>query len=90
MKRIRVPREKLHRLEMLIKGKFFRVSATLAGGLLGFGGGVAVSFADYFMGSSSSGAVAAAAVGISAAGIAGGYFAGNALDKRWYVIEIEP
>jgi hypothetical protein len=33
---------------------------------------------------------AAAAVAISAAGVAGGYIVGNALDKRWTVIEIVP
>ena len=32
----------------------------------------------------------AGAVGISAAGIAGGYIAGNALDKHWTAIEIVP
>jgi hypothetical protein len=33
---------------------------------------------------------AAAFVGVAAAGVAGGYFAGNALDKRWTAIEIVP
>ena len=36
------------------------------------------------------GAGAAAFAGIAAAGVAGGYFAGNALDKRWTTVEIAP
>jgi hypothetical protein len=92
---LRVPREKLHRLEMLTKGKFFRVGGSIVAGMVAVPVGALIGygiegcgFMSECFGHSTGGGVVA--VGISAAGIAGGYFAGNALDKRWYVIEIEP
>lgn len=92
---LRVPREKLHRLEILTKGKFFRVGGPIVAGmvavpvgsLIGYGIAGCGLMSDCF-GHSTAGGVAA--VGISAAGIAGAYLAGNALDKRWHVIEIVP
>ena len=95
---LRVPRENLHRIELLTKGKFFRVGGSIVGGLLAVPAGYAIGvygvdecsfWSSYCPHGHSVGGVAAA-VGISAAGIAGGYFAGNALDKRWEVIEIVP
>lgn len=91
----RVPREKLQRLEIQTKGKGFRVLFTSLGTLLGAGlAGMAADGGDQCslggcVGGHSAGGVAAA-VGITAAGVAGGYFAGNALDKRWETIEIVP
>jgi hypothetical protein len=93
---LRVPRENLHRLEMQTKGKLGRVALTSVGAILGVGGGVATAFfgvenCDIFACRNDRPAAAAAAfVGIAAAGVAGGYFAGNALDKRWTEIEIQP
>jgi hypothetical protein len=95
---LRVPREKLHRLEMQTKGKTGRAVLTTLGALAGVGGGAAV-LASYnhclpLFGPCSQkhsvGIGAAAFVGFAAAGVAGGYFAGNALDKRWAPIEILP
>lgn len=95
---LRVPREKLHRLEMHDKGKTGRAVLTTLGALAGVGGGAAV-LASYnhclpLFGPCSQkysvGIGAAAFVGLTAAGIAGGYFAGNAVDKRWTAIEIVP
>ena len=95
---MRVPRERLHRIEIETKGKFFRVGGTIGAGIVAVPVGIATSMygidhCDFWSGhcphGHSIGGIAAA-VGISAAGIAGGYFAGNALDKRWTVIEIVP
>jgi hypothetical protein len=95
---LRVPREKLHRLEMQTKGKAGRIVLTSLGTLVGVGGGAA-ALAHYdhclpFWGpcgqKNSLGAGVAAFAGIAAAGVAGGYFAGNALDKRWTAVEIAP
>jgi hypothetical protein len=96
---LRVPREKLHRLEMQTKGKAGRIVLTSVGSLLGVGGGAAayVRIAGgngmcWFGCSTNShhGAGGAAFAGIAAAGVAGGYFAGNALDKHWTPVEIVP
>ena len=93
---LRVPREKVHRLEMQTKGKLGRVALTSVGAILGVGGGVATAFfgvenCDIFACRNDRPAAAAAAfVGIAAAGVVGGYFAGNALDKHWTAIEIVP
>jgi hypothetical protein len=92
---MRVPRENLHRLEIETKGKAFRALFTSLGGLLGAGlAGLAADGVDGCgpsgcVGGNSAGGHATAAI-VLAAGIAGGYFAGNALDKHWEVIEIEP
>lgn len=95
---LRVPRATLHRLEMQTKGKTGRAVLTTLGALAGVGGGAAV-LASYnhclpLLGPCSQkhsvGTGAAAFIGIAAAGVAGGYFAGNALDKRWMAIEILP
>ena len=96
---LRVPREKVHRLDMQTKGTTGRAVLTSLGALLGVGGG-AVAYVRIAGGNgmcwlgcsinSHHGAGAAAFAGIAAAGVAGGYFAGNALDKRWTTIEIVP
>ena len=95
---LRVSREKLHRLEMQTKGKTGRAVLTTLGALAGVGGGAAV-LACYnhclpLFGPCSQkhsvGIGAAAFVGVAAAGVAGGYFAGNALDQHWTAIEIVP
>jgi hypothetical protein len=94
---LRAPREKLHRLEMQTKGKTGRIVLTSLGIVLGFAGGVAVAVGledcpYIFAPCRNKHAVAAnfAVIGLTAAGIAGGYFAGNVLDNRWTAIEIEP
>jgi hypothetical protein len=92
---LRVPREKLHRLEMQTKGKVGRVALTSLGAIVGFGGGGAAAFGISGMclwGCTNERPVASAAawVGITAAGIAAGALAGNAVDKRWTTIEIVP
>jgi hypothetical protein len=83
---------------MQTKGKTGRAVLTTLGALAGVGGGAAV-LASYnhclpLFGpcspKTSVGIGAAAFVGVAAAGVAGGYFAGNALDKRWTAIEIVP
>ena len=96
---LRVPREKVHRLEMRTKGNVGRVVMTSLGAIAGVGGGAA-AYVRIAGGNgmcwwgcsihSNHGAAAAAFVGVAAAAITGGYFAGNALDKRWTVIEILP
>jgi hypothetical protein len=94
---LRVPREKLHRFEMQSKRRDYRFILTFVGGVLGaFGGGSAACVIDdcTFLGGCRNqrpAAAAAAAVGITAAGVVGGYFAGNAADKRrWRAVEIVP
>jgi hypothetical protein len=93
---LRVPREKLHRLEMQTKGKTGRIVLTSLGTVLGISGGLAtaafgVEGCDIFTCRNDRPIAAGAAwIGIAAAGVAGGYFAGNALDKRWAAIEILP
>jgi hypothetical protein len=95
---LRVRRTNLHRLEMQSKGKFFRVGGTIAAGLLAVPlayavGAYGVDHCNFWSGYCPDGHTAggvAATVGISAASITGAYFAGNALDTRWTVIEIVP
>jgi hypothetical protein len=93
---LRVPRENVHWLEMRSKGAVGRITLTSLGSIVGLGGGAAAyvrAFGDVCWFSCNNlhpGAAAAAFVGIAAAGAAGGYFAGNALDKRWTEIEIQP
>ena len=92
---LRVPREKLHRLEMQTKGKMGRVLLTTFGTIVG---GTAGIFAEWAIdgcgimadchGYSNGGGVVA--FGITAVGVAGGYFAGKALDQHWTTIEILP
>ena len=95
---LRAPRQNLHRLEMQTKGKTGRAVLTTLGALAGVGGGAAV-LASYnhclpLFGpcsqEHSAGIGAAAFVGVAAAGVAVGYFAGNALDQHWAAIEILP
>ena len=90
---LRVPREKLHRLEM--QGKHYRVRGSIIAGAVAVPVGVLIGYGrvgcgvmSECFGHSTAGGVGA--VGISAAGIAGGYIAGNALDKHWTAIEIVP
>ena len=94
---LRVPRQKLHRIEMQTKGQTGRAVLTTLGALAGVGGGAAV-LASYnhclpLFGpcsqEPSAGIGATAFVGV-AAGVAVGYFAGNALDQHWAAIEILP
>lgn len=96
---LRVPRENLHRLEMQTKGTVGRAVLTSLGALLGVGGGAAayVRIAGgngmcWFgcAADSHHGSGAFAFAGLAVAGVAGGYFAGNALDKHWAVIEVLP
>ena len=95
---LRVPREKLHRLDMFTKGKFFRIGVPIVAGALvaplGYAiGTYGIDECNFWSGSCPKGhsiGGVAATVGISAAGIAGAYLAGNALDKRWTAIEIVP
>jgi hypothetical protein len=95
---LRVPREKLHRLEMQTKSKTGRAVLTTLGALAGVGGGAA-ALASYnhclpLFGPCSQkhsvGLGAAAFVGVATAGVAVGYLAGNALDQHWTAIEIVP
>jgi hypothetical protein len=93
---LRVPREKLHRLEMQTEGKTGRIVLTSLGTVLGITGGAAtaafgIQGCDIFTCRNNRPIAAGAAwIGIAAAGVAGGYFAGNALDKHWTAIEILP
>jgi hypothetical protein len=96
---LRVPREKLHVLEMQTKSKWGRAVLTPVGALLGVGGGAAIgsgiqgcgSF-DIFVGCHprNQGAAAGVFIGVAAAGVIGGYFAGNSLDNHWTAVEILP
>jgi len=95
---LRVPREKLHRLEMQTKGKTGRILLTSLGTIVTGLAGYAVAeygidqcnfWSSYCPHGHSAGA-GAAAFGITAVGVVGGYFAGNALDKHWTAIEILP
>jgi hypothetical protein len=92
---LRVPREKVHWLEMQTKGTAGRITVTSLGSIVGLGGGAVayvriLDFCWFSCNNVHPGEAAAAFVGIAAAGVVGGYFAGNALDKRWTVIEIQP
>jgi hypothetical protein len=95
---LRIPRRDLRRLEMLRKGKFFRLGSTAflgtMGVAVGYGvGAYGVDQCDFWSGFCPHGRSAggiAATLAISAAAIAGGYAAGNVLDTRWTVIEIVP
>ena len=95
---LRAPRENLHRIEMQTKGQTGRAVLTTLGALAGVGGGAAV-LESYnhclpLFGPCSQkhsvGIGAAAFVGVAAAGVAVGYFAGNALDQHRTAIEILP
>src|ERR1039458_2312197 len=90
---MRVPRERLHRIEIETKGKYFRVGGTIGAGIVAVPVGIATSMygidhCDFWNGhcphGHSIGGVPPAGRA-SAAGISGGYFAGNALDKRLMV-----
>ena len=95
---LRVPREKLRRLEMETKGKTGRILLTSLGtivtGLTGYAvaeyGIDQCSFWSSYCPHGHSAGAGAAAFGITAVGVVGGYFAGNVLDKHWTAIEILP
>jgi uncharacterized protein YcfJ len=95
---LRVPREKLRRLEMQTKGKTGRILLTSLGtivtGLTGYAvaeyGIDQCSFWSSYCPHGHSAGAGAAAFGITAVGVVGGYFAGNVLDKHWTAIEILP
>jgi hypothetical protein len=87
--------EKLHRLEMQTKGKFFRVGGPIVAGMVAVPVGSLIGYGiagcglmSGCFGHSTTGGVAA--VGISAARIAGAYLAGNHADRRWTTVEILP
>ena len=95
---LRVPREKLNRLEMQTKSKTGRILLTSLGtivtGLTGYAvaeyGIDQCSFWSSYCPHGHSAGAGAAAFGITAVGVVGGYFAGNVLDKHWTAIEILP
>jgi hypothetical protein len=93
---LRVSREKLHRLEMRTKGKTGRIVLTSLGTVMGLAGGVATAAFGlegchiFTCRNDRLAAAGVESIGVAAAGVAGGYFAGNALDKRWTAIEIVP
>ena len=89
---VRVPRATLRRFEMQTKSKVGRIVGTPVGLALGFtaGVGAAIGIAGGFLRNDNQGAATAALIGIAAAGTVGGYFIGNAIDKRWTAVEILP
>ncbi len=89
---VRVPRTTLHRLDMQGKAKAGRIVGTVLGLGVGLaaGAGVVVGIEGSILGAKHGTADGVALVGLTAAGAVGGYFAGNALDKHWTVVEIEP
>ena len=89
---VRVPRATLHRLEMQTKAKAGRIVGTVLGAGGGFAGGVgaAIGIEGGIWGNKHDSAAGAAIVGITVAGAVGGFFVGNAVDKRWTPVEIEP
>jgi hypothetical protein len=88
--------EQLHRLEMRTKGKTGRIVLTSLGTVMGLAGGVATAAFGlegchiFTCRNDRLAAAGVESIGVAAAGVAGGYFAGNALDKRWTAIEIVP
>lgn len=91
---LRVPRGKLHRLEMQTKGKLYRVLLTSLGTGLGSVGGLGAFYViedcHFVICNGNGNAGSAALLGLTAAGAVGGYLAGNAADKHWTAIEILP
>ncbi len=89
---LRVPRPTLRFLQMRTKGKAFRILGTAAGSIVGLVAGAAAAWGIQggIFGNRNEGKSAAAFFGIWVGGTAGGYFAGNAADKRWTPVEITP
>jgi hypothetical protein len=87
---LRVPRATLRVLQMQTNGKLGRIAGTLLGTLAGgiIGGYAALGIDGLWNETSAGGATAA--IGFTAAGFAGGYLAGSAIDRHWTTIEIAP
>lgn len=84
----RVPRATLRNFQLRTKGKVFRILGTSAGSLAGLTGGALANFGSRSKGHL--GRSLAVLFGVWAAGTAGGYFVGNAADKRWTPVQVVP
>jgi hypothetical protein len=87
---MRVPRDKLHVLDLHGKGVKYRVLGTTLGlgaGLVG-GAGVAIGVQGGLFSDERGGAAGAAFVGVIAGVTAAGYLVGNAADRRTTTIQI--
>jgi len=87
-----VPRATLHAVELRTKTARYRIIGTTVGGVLGTVGGfvAAAAICGWGWDNSCGGGAAAAGIGIAAGSIAGGYFLGNAADRRSTMIVIDP
>jgi hypothetical protein len=86
---LRVPREKLHRLEMQTKRVRYRVIGTSVGAYSGIAAGAIAATALESHGAHTAAAIATF-IGVGTAGTVLGYLAGNQADQRWTTIEILP
>ena len=87
---LRVPRERLHVLDLHGKGYKYRVIGTALGFLAGTAGGfgVAIGVQGGILGDEHSTAAGTALVGMMAGVTAAGYAVGNAADRRTTTIQI--
>jgi hypothetical protein len=93
---LRVPRDKVHVIEMQRQGHTRWALLSVLGALGGLGAGAAVAVYGVeggdvlFNPHLNTGADAAAIAGMAAGGFCAGYFGGKALDKHWTRMEIVP
>ena len=87
---MRVPRAKLHVLDLHGKGTRYRVIGTALGFAAGAAGGACVAFGTQGgpFGDEGSGAAGAGVIGVMAGVTAAGYAVGNAADRRTTTIQI--
>lgn len=85
-----VPRATLRMFQMQTKGKVFRIVFTPLASVAGLVAGVFAAWGVQggILNTKHEGKAAAAFFGIWAGATVGGYFAGNAADKRWTAVEI--
>jgi hypothetical protein len=86
----RAPRKALKAFEMSAKTKRYRVIATALGSATGLMVGcvAAITVQGGIFGNSHNGAASATAVGIWSAGTLGGYFLGNAADRKTVTVVV--
>ncbi len=89
---LRVPRAGLHTLELHSKGHKFRILGTSLGFVAGVTGGAAAAIGVQggLFSNNHQGAAAATFFGIIAGASAGGYFIGNAGDRKSVTIQVLP
>ena len=89
---LRMARENVRTLELHSKGHKFRIIGTTLGFIAGVAGGAAAAIRveGGILSTDHQGAAAAAFAGIAIASTAGGYFIGNAADRKSVTIQVVP